>query len=97
MSREEEGERREEEGGRRDVYGCRQYNKKYSVRKEKPLFQVLVKVLQETSKIAQGIATALDYFPELEGKNIVLKTRYTLETGYGAMELELTWKRFRED
>lgn len=38
------------------------------------------------------VMATLDCLPELEGKTILLKTIHTSDTGFGGIELQLTWK-----
>ena len=40
----------------------------------------------------QATTAALDGLPEPEGKTLLLKTEHPSEMGFGAMELDLTWK-----
>lgn len=49
-------------------------------------------IVQENLKITQAIATAIDYLPEFEGQNLLLKMGNISDIPIGATELEVTWK-----
>lgn len=53
---------------------------------------MLVREVLLLPKITQASATALDYLQEFEGKTLLLKRGPILDTGLGALELEVTWK-----
>lgn len=62
-----------------------------------PPTKLLVRKIQETPKTTHIIVVYLGYLTEHEDKTLLLKTSNTLVTGFGEINLEVTWMLFPED
>lgn len=68
----------------------RLYNKSPSTRHRNPLFELLVRGVQEILQRIQAPAMAFCCLLELEDKTQLLKTTHAWDTGLRGLDLELT-------